>query len=251
MKGLKSDPDNQLVVAGIFGWPLSDANLATAQYKIAPVPNQNTADTQHPIVYDLWPICYDPYHMPMSSNTDPTTGFDVDAAQWGATGGLREAAFVDEFGANGLKYSACAPDYTAAMQGFGNALAKKLQSLCFDYKLVDTDSATDGVQADCRVVLRTPGPDPKDPTKIIYLESPTPLPQCPPGASNGSVATTCWQLASDPTKCPNSGQIVYVLRTAADISAKPQLDTGTKLVLQCRTCPALPSGAPLPAGCDY
>jgi hypothetical protein len=97
IKSLKADPD-QIVVAGIFGWPRSDADMASAQYKIAPVPNPNTADTQHPTVYDYWPVCYDPNHLPSPATTDPATGFDATAAAWGATGGLRESAFVDEFG---------------------------------------------------------------------------------------------------------------------------------------------------------
>jgi len=121
-KSLKSDPD-QILVAGIFGWPLSDADMARAVYKIDKTPNPNTQDTAHPMVWDYWPVCYDPTHQPADTNT-----FDRAAAGLGATGGLRNAAFVDQFGANGLTFSVCQPDFSATMKAIGDAIAKKLPS---------------------------------------------------------------------------------------------------------------------------
>jgi hypothetical protein len=250
IKGLKANPD-QILVAGIFGWPLSDADMATAQYKIAPVLNPNAADTQHPMIYDLWPVCYDPNHLPSPATTDPVTGFDATAAAWGATGGLRESAFVDQFGENGLKFSICAPDFSTSMASIGQALARKVQNQCFNAKLIDTDPATPGIQADCRAAWRVPMQDPQIPTRMIYLEDPTSLPQCAPGATSATVAADCWQLTYDPVQCPASGQRVTVVRAAAHVAAKPQLDPGTKLQLQCRTCPTLPAGSAIVAGCEY
>ena len=240
MKALKSDPENQILVAGIFGWPLTDADMATARYKIAPVPNPNTNDAQHPTVYDYWPVCYDPTHMPSAATTDAATGFDATAAGIGATGGLRESAFIDEFGANGLKFSICQTDFTKSMQVIGDTIAKHLQNLCVDYKLMDKDAdPSNGLQPDCRVVYRTPGPDPNDNSKIIYTESPTSLPECDTGATSGNVTTDCWQLtigtADAKNKCPIMGQLITVLRTAKEISDGP-LTPGTKVGMQCRTC---------------
>ena len=125
IRALKSDPENQILVAGIFGWPRADERMADATYKIAPIPNPNTADTQHPTIFDYWPICYDPDHMPRYY--DPDTGFDADAAAWGATGGLRNAAFVDEFGENGLKFSICERDFSTPMSVIGDAIKKRLR----------------------------------------------------------------------------------------------------------------------------
>jgi hypothetical protein len=248
IKALKGDPENQILVAGIFGWPRTDADFQSAKYKIAPVPNPNTVDTQHPTVYDYWPVCYDPDHMPASSTTDSDTGFDNTAAGWGATGGLRMSAFVDEFGDNGLKFSICERDFANWMKVIGDSIAMKLQNLCVNYKLVDQDAdASNGLQPDCRVVFRTPQSDPNHPNAIIYAESPTPLPMCAPGAANGNVDTDCWRLTTDKTKCPVNGQLVLVLRTAAEISAGP-LTPGTKLTLKCRTCTDSPTSIP---GCDY
>jgi hypothetical protein len=245
IKGLRSDP-SQVFVAGIFGWPTSDADMATAQYKIAPVPNPNTADTMHPTVYDYWPVCYDPDHMP-SANADKATGFDATAAGWGATGGLRESAFIDEFGSNGMKWSICERDFSASMKGIGDALSRKMQDLCFDYKLVDSDLTTAGVQGDCEVRWETPREDPQDPTKVIYIYDPQLMPQCPAGAINGNVAEDCWQLTMDIAKCPANGQLVNVLRTAEQISNARQIMPGTRVHMKCHVCLA---GSTDP-GCNY
>jgi len=230
IKHLKEDPDNQILVAGIFGWPRTDADMAKVDYKIDKVPNPNSADTQHPQVFDYWPICYDPAHF---KESDWTT-FDVADAGWGATGGLRNAAFVDQFKDNGLKFSICEPDFSAALDGIGKAIAKKLQNLCVDYKLMDTDVATPGLQPDCRVVWRTPTDDPKNP----YIESPNSLPPCPPNSSQGNVAEDCWTLATDFDKCKKTGQLIQVFRTRDELNNPDTKDlkAGTKVGMQCRTC---------------
>ena len=124
--GLKSDPAaQQILVAGIFGWPRKGSDgkpdfSKANRYKIDLVPNPNSADTAHPQIWDYWPVCYDPNHLPKGS------GFDQDAWAYGAAGGLRLSAFIDQFGQNGLKYSICEPDFTDAMSGIGNALAQRL-----------------------------------------------------------------------------------------------------------------------------
>jgi hypothetical protein len=230
IKSLKSDPDNQILVAGIFGWPL-DGDPTKAPYKIDLIPNPNTADAAHPMVYDSWPVCYEPNHIPANPNT-----FDPSAAGWGATAGLREAAFINEFGPNGLKFSICQSDFSASMKLIGDAFAQKQQNLCVADKLLDKDTATPGLQPDCTVHLRTPQADPADPTQLIYTDG-AELPQCPTGSTNGTVAADCWQLSSDLQKCPSAynGQWVTFLRTAAEI-ASGSLATGTQLAVQCGIC---------------
>jgi hypothetical protein len=65
IKALKVDPDNQIMVAGIFGWPRTGANgypeMANAKYKIdlVPGPRPEDADNQQGQVWDYWPVCYD------------------------------------------------------------------------------------------------------------------------------------------------------------------------------------------------
>jgi hypothetical protein len=246
IKRLKSHPDQQILVAGIFGWPRTAADMTAAPYAIAPVPNPNPADPAHPTVFDLWPVCYDPNHLPSPATTDPLTGFDATAAAWGATGGLRESAFIDEFGANGLKFSICEPDFSATMLAIGGALAQKLDSPCLGNRLLDLDPVEPGVQADCKVAYLRPGASFGD--VITYVVDASFLPRCPAGAIDGVVTEDCWQLESSPLQCPTTGQGISLLRTAANIAAGP-LTEGTKLKLLCQACPvdALSGGA----GCTY
>jgi hypothetical protein len=245
IKSLKSSTD-QILVAGIFGWPRSDADMASAKYKIAPVPNPNTPDTEHPTIYDYWPVCYDPNHMPSPATTDFATGFDATAAVWGATGGLRESAFVDEFGYNGLKFSICEPDFDRPMKVIGESFVHKISNVCIDFKLADAEIATPGLQADCRVVYHWPAQDPEG--RVVWADDVLPL--CPANASNGNVSRDCWQLAYDITRCPSNGQLIVVLRTADEVAAGPVLE-GTRIGAQCRTCPTLASGSASAPGCDY
>jgi hypothetical protein len=228
LKSVKSIPE-QIFVAGIFGWPLSDSDLANAVYRIDSVPNP-TADPNHPAVFDSWPICYDSNHQPA------TSAFDVVAAGWGATAGLRNSAFVDEFADSGLKFSICQNDFSSPVTKIGDSFAKKpYVPLCIADTLADVDASTPGLQPDCRVVVSTPTVDPSDSSKLIFQDSPA-LPMCPSGSSNGAVANTCWQLTLDKSVCPGSGQLVELLRSASDLASGP-LPGGTRVRTQCRICP--------------
>jgi hypothetical protein len=243
IRALKPDPENQILVAGIFGWPRNDAALASTKYKIdlVPGPGAEDIDNQQGPVWDLWPVCYDPDHQP----ADPSV-FDAEAWGWGARGGLRIAAFIEEFGENGLKLSICERDFSNAMQIFGNTIAVKLQNLCIDAKLMDVDPVTSGLQPDCRVVYRLPQTDPTT-NQVTYTESPESLPMCPPGATSDTITSDCWRITIDTSKCPRTGWNPSILRTAAEIAEDPVLPAGTKIAIQCWACPEYTS-AP---GCDY
>jgi hypothetical protein len=250
IKSLKSNPDEQILVAGIFGWPLSDPNDATvftnnfaaAQYKIDMVPNPNSdVDPSRPTIYDYWPVCYDPNHMPTTKTTDSVTGFDGTAAGWGATGGLRHSAFIDQFGSNnGMKFSICQTDFSDAMQQIGATIAKRLQNLCVNYKLMDVDLTTPGLQPDCRVVYKRLVPIPNDPNgKTMYQEDPDRLQECDvtKNYSDTNLPTDhdCWMLTTDPKKCTATGQLIKVLRTKDEVAAGP-LTPGTMVDMSCLTC---------------
>ena len=232
VKSLKSDP-NQILVAGIFGWPVGGDFTTAEPIKFAPRPNPNTADTAHPTLLDYWSLCYDPNHMPSPQTTDPTTGNDPTAWGWGAGPGLRESAFIDEFGANGMKFSICEADFTTALTQIGTTLAAKLQNLCVQYRLLDTDTTTPGLQPNCHVAYVIP-----DPVTGIPKEQSTGMPECDPTLSDAQQTNDpCWKLVYDTTKCPGAqgagvGQLVNVVRKTGD----PPLAAGTQIDMSCRTC---------------
>ncbi len=211
IRALKTKPDEQLFVVGIFGWPLDASAMADATFKIAPIPNPNIMDSAHPQVYDTWPVCYDPSHQP--SKVDPATGFDSEAAGWGATGGLRLSAFIDEFGDNGLKFSICQPDFSDSMRLIGGGLARKMQNLCLPEIFTHYASCTANY-----VVVDGAGNEVLDPNVI---------PVCDPQAS----LYPCYSLASDPTLCPGSDFLVQLDRGPA---ANDPIKPGTKIQFRCQ-----------------
>jgi hypothetical protein len=204
MKTLKQLPGEQVLVSGIFGWPLSDADMATATYKIAPVPNPNAMDTGHPTVLDSIPVCYDPNHLP--TNPDPATGVDPVAMGYGAAGGLRLSAFVDAFGANGQKFSICQPDFSGAMSQIGATLSKKMRNQC-----VPTAYAQG---AACKSTYMTPDMEEKA------------IPLC--DASKSIIP--CYDLVSDQVTCPGDNLLVHLNRGSAEAA---QISAGTWLVFSC------------------
>jgi hypothetical protein len=243
IKALKDDPE-QILVAGIFGWPRPYEDMAQAEYRIDMIPNPNSADSAHPQIYDYWPVCYDPDHLPADPNT-----YDPSAAGWGATGGLRLSAFIDEFGPNGLKFSICERDFSNAMSVLGQGFVD-YRNPCIDYKLVDADPVTAGVQADCRVFYRTPMQDPLDANKVVYVEDAASMPRCDPGQSDDTqTAYPCWKLVIDMSKCPVNGELINIVRNPTERSTP--LVPGTKVGMQCWTCTDPVPGIPPSAGCDY
>jgi hypothetical protein len=90
IKVLKSRPAEQIVVAGIFGWP---NNPLGARYRYVQTPDG----------LDYAPIC-------QSVNGE-------------ATAGLRLKKFVESFGNAGAFFSICNDDFSPAMQQIGSRLA--------------------------------------------------------------------------------------------------------------------------------
>ena len=244
IKALKSSEDS-VAVAAIFGWPRTDADLSTATYKIAPVPNPHSVRGQPSTIHDLWPICYDLDHPP--SNPDPETGYDPVAAAYGAKPGLRLSAFVDEFHEQGLKFSMCQPDWSDAMQMFGGTSDLILRSICLDAKVVDADPSTTDRKPDCIFDLFLP--------KVEEVSTPstsacmtgdssewtrTRIPRC----DNVDAGAPCWKVTIDTMRCPARGQLVSIINYSA-----PYIPAGTRLSIQCRVCPDPDAGISSQPGC--
>jgi hypothetical protein len=257
VKALKpGHPDEKIMVTAIAGWPLSDAKMPSAEYKIAPIPNPgHLIDASAPAtIYDLWPICYDADHSP--TNPDPTTGFDAEAAGYGATPSLRLSAFVDEFRPNGLKFSMCETDWTDAMKLFGETLYRELRNLCVDQKLVDADPSTPELDPDCILEYDVPNVENVStlPGCAICTGSAcadkldsgsqwtrTYLPRCDPN----SPVPPCWEIMQDSIKCPVNGQLFNVHRTPT-----PYTPSGARYRFQCRVCSSANAGTATLPGCN-
>jgi hypothetical protein len=96
IRALKPVPDQQIVVAGIFGWPASGTG---AHYRY--VQNQREGGL---IDYDA--IC--------------------NSGNGNATGALRLKRFIDSFGASGSFFSICEDDFSPALQTIAQRLAGRL-----------------------------------------------------------------------------------------------------------------------------
>ncbi len=239
LKGGGAEADDKILVAAIYGTPRG-GDTATRPYKIDLTPNPQSPPSPITQIYDYWPICYDPDFMPAGSD------FDTTAAAHGATGGLRIKAFLDQFKPESrLDYSICESDYGPAMDGIGKALSNKMGNLCVPFKLADS-SDEPGVQADCRVVYRTPQGD----------ESPESLPRC-----DASRTPECWEVKfgnangtadeqETAKRCPANGsapsQMINIVREPGTT-----LVEGTKVGMQCVTCVDLIAGMKPSEGCDY
>ncbi|HXU80173.1 MAG TPA: hypothetical protein VN914_02175, partial [Polyangia bacterium] len=123
IRALKKRPDQQILVAGLFGWP---NNATGARYRYVQT-NQGL---------EAAPIC-------QSSNGE-------------AMAGLRLKQFVESFGAAGSFFSICQDDFSPSLKRIGQQVAGRLGTPCVSAPIVDSKPADPGVQPDCQVIDRVP-----------------------------------------------------------------------------------------------
>jgi hypothetical protein len=206
----KARPSEQIIVAGIFGWPAdgaTDGKGNPAQYHIGVDP---TAVAGQEGKLDYLPIC-------------EVQGLGKNYA------GIRLKAFVDAFGKdNGLMFPLCANDFKTPMQKIGEKLRKTLDDTCINYPLIDT-SRQDGLQPTCSVVDRVPAGK-------TYTE--TKIPPC--NGENPADGKACWELAVDTDKCTKTDEHVKI-NVRRGSSGTEQAPPGTMASMKCLTC-ARPEG---------
>jgi hypothetical protein len=125
IRALKARPADQILVSGIFGWPLNATN---------PQPYRYIREREG---LDVAPIC-------------ESAGNGV------AYPGLRMKQFVDSFGDSGTFFSICEDDFAPALKKIGEKLAARLGTTCVNARLIDLDRNMPDVQADCQVVDKLP-----------------------------------------------------------------------------------------------
>ncbi|HXI54760.1 MAG TPA: hypothetical protein VNO55_01790 [Polyangia bacterium] len=102
---------------------------------------------------------------------------------------VRLQQFTKAFGANGITRSICTDTFAQVMRDIAIIIAPS-RNLCIDGRLVDSDTAQPGVQADC--VVARPASSGAAPS------AETVIPAC---ERNGN-APPCWSVQANPTKCP-------------------------------------------------
>ena len=124
------------------------------------------------------------------------------------------SAFVDEFGDNGVKFSICQPDFSAAMSKIGSALSKKMQNLCLP--------AIYGQLTTCTANYLIPD------ANGALVRQPTSVPKCNAQHSNAP----CYSLVASPTTCPGAAYLVQ-LNQGID-AGTVSLPYGTVLEFRCQ-----------------
>jgi hypothetical protein len=125
IKGLKTDPTGQILVAAITG----PATPYVVQWSAPPVPDTGP-----------WPAV----HHSCGSETDPA-GF--------ADPGVRMAQFVESFGGNGLLYSFCSTNYGPALNTIAMKLSALLAPRCITGQIATRPNST---TLDCTVTDLVP-----------------------------------------------------------------------------------------------
>jgi hypothetical protein len=121
LTGSGKTPD-QIIAAGIFGWPLVDE--ASARYQIGGMPNKA-----------IRPICQ--------------------SANGSAAVGLRVKKFVESFPNHSI-YSICQDDFREAVRRIAQRIRVTLGDPCITAPLVDIDPATPALDPDCSVLEQRP-----------------------------------------------------------------------------------------------
>jgi hypothetical protein len=240
VKQVKDRPEEQIMVAGIIGWPEA-GNLSNVQYRIDRDVTSMPVEQQK--LWDYMPICSNPNEMSSDGNI------------YKAYGGFRLKKFIDGFGSSGQVHSICnLESFANAMQLFGNALARRLKPGCVQHPLADSNPNLPEVQPECAVQdkISCDIPGQGDCLPNGYEEHP--LPQCidpntgNPLSPSSSVkvfedsipdddgARPCWffRYDTDPvagcTDAPSS-QKISVLR-----KGNGNVPSGSVLDLTCQTC---------------
>jgi hypothetical protein len=116
---------------------------------------------------------------------------------------VRLAAFVDRFASRGARQTLCQTDLAPALPPISLAIKRSLGVGCIDTAALADASDEPGLQPGC------------DPTDVTPAGMTTAIPRCP-------ADPTCWDLASDPTACPETADHARIVITRA---APPPADT--------------------------
>ena len=131
--------------------------------------------------------------------------------------GPRLTALANGFGANGLHVRLCSDQLVHAADPVTISVGDSLEPPCVA-NILDTDTATPGLQADCTFIERSATPD----GTIVT----TSLPSCDEGAP------PCWRLLpGGPGAACSDGYVVDIQRPAEWC-----YEAGSNITIECRAC---------------
>jgi hypothetical protein len=162
LRSLKTDPDNQILVAAITG--------PATPYTVELVPGSLTSDRTDAQIASIKHSCVE------------STGEYADPS-------VRILQWVMGFGANGLLLPICADSFERALFTIGQKLTMLLKPQCIQGTLRDADPSTAALDPECQVT------DHYINDQNVAVE--TPLPAC---AGNGN-SPPCWSIVDDAMNC--------------------------------------------------
>jgi hypothetical protein len=197
IKGLKADPDSQILVAAITG----PATPYVVQWE--PGTGSTAASSE------LWPAVV---HSCGTENPDGS-GIFADPA-------VRITQFVHAFGSNGILESICENSYGPAMMTIANDLNALIKPKCLPSNLQVYTDANGTQYPNCSVVDNV-----TNGTNQTHVS----LPSCSVAAQGAA----CWNLVTDTSgSCP-AGTLALQLNNDTTNMAADGLNT----TVQCATCP--------------
>ena len=162
LRSLKSDPNNQILVAAITG--------PETPYAVEMIPASLTSDRVDAQVASIRHSCVE--------NSGEYADPSVRIHQW-----------VEAFGSNGLQLPICADSFAPALLTMGDRLKVLLKRQCIGGTLRDGDPSTPALDPECQVTDRYIN------DQNVTVQ--TPVAAC---ADNGNTPP-CWAVVDDPENC--------------------------------------------------
>jgi hypothetical protein len=166
LRSLKSDPNNQILVAAITG--------PETPYTVELIPASMTSDRVDPQVASIKHSCVE--------NSGEYADPSVRIHQW-----------VDSFGGNGLQLTICADSFAQAMMTIGRKMNMLLAAQCIYGTLRDSDPTTPAVlDPECQV------------TDHSFDAQNNPVSTSVPACADNGNSPPCWSIVDDAMNCPGA-----------------------------------------------
>ncbi len=202
IKSLKSDPDNQILVAGI----IAPADPYWVEWVPPAAPPPGTSG-------ELWPQVMHSCGAAQGDDVNPSATMNTTDGSFGDPG-VRLTQFINAF-PNSVVASICDPSYAQSM----TAIATKLGALIKPNCITGNIQNDAHMQPMCTVTNHLT--DSQNHTTDVAV----------PNCNENGGSTPCWTLNTDPTACPGGGVALKVMEDQTSMNAASLNST-----VQCSLC---------------